>query len=806
MIAALTGSTELEKIKRKYQATLIVKCRIGLAHVEIRSGSPGPGALGKPTDLGGHGCSHRTVFSSFARGGAIASAGHLAMLGAAEVLSHATANGESTPAQAQNELFEEIVAMVERSARDGAYRFAEASELNDQSVGWPIFDCSARKPPDRAFSVLIRGRVMSAAKSKAHGAACDEDAEQTLAIAGATLPPPGRGRSRAAYLAATSLGTLALQSGYVAAFECKSVSQIPYVLDCSGPDGQYAYSDSNGSPGTASLGGDFTLPNSISGSAQDSYDNAVSINARGGNGGNGENFQTSRNHWGGYGGAGGGLTLNAAGISIQNLGGNGITLDGSGGNGGLYGFGPSDFVNGAYGQGGVSNGVTVNFNNVSITAGGSYAVAIAANGGYGASAAERGLGANPTGVGGGWAGPIVATMSGNVTNLKGAGLVLQARGGGGGPGTGNGSHPSGNGGAGGAISLDYQAGAITALQSGVHAFSKGGKGGSADSGYQTPGGNGGNGGDVSITIGSGASISTSSSTFNIYDYFQTADGILALSQGGSGGDGGSSGILNPNTGKPGGNGGNGGSVTISNYGSITTTGAAAQGIAGISEGGTGGKGGDDSGIIYSGGGKGGKGGREGDVQLHNYGTITTRGVGASGLLSHSLGGGGAGGGNAAGGISVGGGGGNGGDGGSVAATNAGSIITYGDHSQGIDALSVGGGGGNGGVANGHFFGPSLVGVSIGGVGGEGGTGGGVTVKNVGGTIATGGVNAGGIVAQSIGGGGGSGGASNLIAGSLGINVAVNIGGNGGGGGNGGHVAVLGGHKITTTGSNSVGLS
>jgi len=39
------------------------------------------------------------------------------MLGAAEALSHAAATGEITPAQAQDELFETIIAMVDRSAR-----------------------------------------------------------------------------------------------------------------------------------------------------------------------------------------------------------------------------------------------------------------------------------------------------------------------------------------------------------------------------------------------------------------------------------------------------------------------------------------------------------------------------------------------------------------------------------------------------------------------------------------------------------------------------------------------------------------
>jgi uncharacterized protein YuzB (UPF0349 family) len=38
------------------------------------------------------------------------------MLGAAEALSHAAANGEITAGQAQEELFETIVGMVQRSA------------------------------------------------------------------------------------------------------------------------------------------------------------------------------------------------------------------------------------------------------------------------------------------------------------------------------------------------------------------------------------------------------------------------------------------------------------------------------------------------------------------------------------------------------------------------------------------------------------------------------------------------------------------------------------------------------------------
>jgi AcrR family transcriptional regulator len=85
VIAALASSPELERIKRDYEASFIEKCRI--------------------------------VLAPFGGGSAIASPGLWAMLGAAEALSHAAATGEITAAQAQDELFETIVAMVARSAR-----------------------------------------------------------------------------------------------------------------------------------------------------------------------------------------------------------------------------------------------------------------------------------------------------------------------------------------------------------------------------------------------------------------------------------------------------------------------------------------------------------------------------------------------------------------------------------------------------------------------------------------------------------------------------------------------------------------
>ena len=85
VIAALTSSPELEKIKREYEAIFMGKCRNALL--------------------------------PFAGTGDIAPASLRAMLGAAEALSHAAATGEITAEQAQDGPFETIVAMVERSAR-----------------------------------------------------------------------------------------------------------------------------------------------------------------------------------------------------------------------------------------------------------------------------------------------------------------------------------------------------------------------------------------------------------------------------------------------------------------------------------------------------------------------------------------------------------------------------------------------------------------------------------------------------------------------------------------------------------------
>ncbi|MEO4017490.1 TetR/AcrR family transcriptional regulator [Pseudomonas rossensis] len=103
VIAALASSPELEKIKREYEAIFLNKCRTALA--------------------------------PFAGSGEIKPAGLRAMLGAAEALSHAAANGEISAVQAQDELYETIIAMVERSARGDVGKIAktDAGQMDSTS-------------------------------------------------------------------------------------------------------------------------------------------------------------------------------------------------------------------------------------------------------------------------------------------------------------------------------------------------------------------------------------------------------------------------------------------------------------------------------------------------------------------------------------------------------------------------------------------------------------------------------------------------------------------------------------------------
>ncbi|MBB2961145.1 autotransporter outer membrane beta-barrel domain-containing protein [Methylobacterium sp. R2-1] len=169
------------------------------------------------------------------------------------------------------------------------------------------------------------------------------------------------------------------------------------------------------------------------------------------------------------------------------------------------------------------------------------------------------------------------------------------------------------------------------------------------------------------------------------------------------------------------------------------------------------------------GGAGGAGGKGGDVTVTNAGNLTTYGNSASAIFAQSIGGGGGNAGNAniSGGkiinlkSATGGDGGANGEGGKVEVDNSKLIVTNGASSFGILAQSVGGGGGTattGADKSGwdpvtsisEFAGYQTV---TGGQNGARGRGGEVTVRNTG-SITTHGLEAHGILAQSIGGGGG----------------------------------------------------
>ncbi len=88
VLAGLAGSPELETVRRDYQLVFIGKCR--------------------------------GVLTPFAGPAGIAQSGFWAMLGAADALSHAAATAEITEGEARAELFEIIVAMVDRTHRFSA--------------------------------------------------------------------------------------------------------------------------------------------------------------------------------------------------------------------------------------------------------------------------------------------------------------------------------------------------------------------------------------------------------------------------------------------------------------------------------------------------------------------------------------------------------------------------------------------------------------------------------------------------------------------------------------------------------------
>jgi uncharacterized protein YhjY with autotransporter beta-barrel domain len=514
------------------------------------------------------------------------------------------------------------------------------------------------------------------------------------------------------------------------------------------------------------------------------------------------------------------------------------SVGGGGGNGGFAvsgagaGVGAGTFNLGGSGDtGGAGSSVTVRSDGDIDTEGreahGLFAQSVGGgggNGGFSLTASGAGTGAGSIGIGGkgkggGSAALVDVWQRGHIQTKQddAVGLFAQSIGGGG-----------GNGG-----------------------FSLAGAGAGTGSGALSIGGfaaGGGTGGEVKVDS-SGELITGGAN----------AHGLFAQSVGGGGGNGGFSlsgagagtGSGSLSIGGFAGQGGNASAVTVSSGGTITTSGAKAVGLFAQSVGGGGGNGGfafagaASSGLTLSVavGGKAGPGGIGNTVHVDSASVIETGGDEAHALVAQSIGGGGGNGGMAVtanvaafktSGLSataaVGGSGGKGGVGGTVVVgqerRTSGALTTTGDSAHGILAQSVGGGGGNGGSALALTFGldsklpesgKTLTATfTFGGSGGEGNVGGSVTVDN-GSAITTGGADAHGILAQSIGGGGGSGGGAKAISlstssllplkDSAGTNLGLSItaGGDGGSGNKGGAVTVSNHGAIVTTGVASRGI-
>lgn len=493
---------------------------------------------------------------------------------------------------------------------------------------------------------------------------------------------------------------------------------------------------------------------------------------------------------------------NSGGIVAQSVGGGGgnggYSITASGSLAGVGGAAVSVGIGGEGNAGGAGKGVdatsaadvttlgddSIGFIAQSIGGGGG-------NGGYnigGSVSAAGGVsGAVTVGVGGagdvgGNAGAVFGSSGGVISTAgdRSSGFVVQSIGGGGGNG---GANIVGSGSAGGIGS-----GAVS-----------GGVGGAGDGG------------------GDGSTV-TAVSSGDVMTAGANATGIMAQSVGGGGGSGGfnisgalsaagaGSGVGSLGVGGAGAAGGDGDFVDLDVNNSVSTLGADSTAVVAQSVGGGGGNGGFNvtagvsgagvgSGAVGVGvGGLGGDGGDGGIVDSDVTGAISTAGANAEGVLVQSVGGGGgnggmnvtatisvAGVGGGAGGVGFGGFGGEGGISSNVDSNVTGSVSTQGFDSDGVIAQSIGGGGGNGGMSITGTFSGAGVGsgagsVGIGGFAGGGGDAGSV-VSLVNADVSTGGDQAVGVMAQSVGGGGGNGG--------LGVTGTVSIAGVGSGAGGAG---------------------
>jgi len=613
-----------------------------------------------------------------------------------------------------------------------------------------------------------------------------------------------------------------------------------------GDGGDASGVDADGGPGaTGGKGGQVTITNAagITTTGKDAQGIfGRSLGGAGGHGGNGSGIVG--------GGGAGSLTTNgdlvvinnsgtiethgqaAVGVFGQSVGGFG----GSGGSGsGLVAFGGDGATAGAGGDVSVTNSGAVHTRGAS--AHGVFGQSIGGGGGAGGSGTGlAGLGS--TGAAGGSGGDVYGENSGSIETegVSAAGLFVQSVGGGGGDG-GSGSGLVGIGGGGSGTS---GGGTATALNTGsivtrghdsngmfVQSIGGGGGNGGAGGGLISIGGTGGGGGDGDLV--------TADNSGSIETFGERSTALMAQSIGGGGGNGGSATSAGPfasvSIGGRGGDGGDGGDVFVnlattaaSAASSLKTHNVGSEGLRAQSIGGGGGNGGyafaASAGIYASAavalGGAGGSAGDGGVVEARHNGTIVTTGADANGLFAQSIGGGGGNGGfaisvAASDGValnaSVGGKGGGGGKGDNVTVLTWADVDTTGDRSNGLMAQSIGGGGGNGGFAVGVSAGGVFAGgVSLGGDAGDGGGAGGVvTLKNIG-NVRTRGIQASGLVAQSIGGGGGTGGFAvqgSFTTGSAAL--ALSLGGKGGAGGAAGDVILESTGTVETGGEEAYAL-
>lgn len=585
----------------------------------------------------------------------------------------------------------------------------------------------------------------------------------------------------------------------------------------------------------------------INGATIEAYAAGAMINTSGGEGSHASNLPFS-------GGSAGPIMLRLTGSSVSTAY-TAIRAIADGGRGSWSKKGPAA----ANGGSGGSIGLLLQDSGIVTTGLGGIGINVVSRGGAGGQDWSGANGANIAGGAGGSGGDVNVDIRGNSLILTGGesghGIFARSSGGNGGNGgygqSGNAKtgSPGGVGGDSGTVAVSNYGLIVTAgaFAHGIDARSEGGRGGTGggDSGFiYSRGGRGGSGGSQgAVSLQNAGGILT---------FGNGGVGMLAVGAGGgaSGGGNADNGIVA--IGGGGGSGGDAGLVRATNFGWIATAGSLAPAMSLQSIGGGGGHGGNASSIFafasLSIGGNASGGGNGGDVTARNSGNLITAESLSRGIEAQSIGGGGGNGGIATSraanagdvrigstlgsfsfALAVGGQGGAGGSGGAVTVNNEdrGTITTAGSLSDAILAQSLGGSGGIGGsadaaainVASGHSVSLSI---AIGRAGGTGGDGGTVNVTNAG-TLVTGGVNANGVLAQSIGGGGGAGGNASASIGAAGtgplewfqnpeqktlysLKADVAVGGTGGRGGSGGPVTVINSGRILTQGDDAFGVA